>query len=357
MQGAWRAAMAAAAVLFLFALGPGCEEPPPLPPLVESPVLDTSYVQIFPSFPGFRNPQDVMVGNDQLLYVADTDSNRVVMMNRAGQVLSTRRVLRPVSLAQDTRLDLLVGGEIVVDDTARTGAIFRLHLVDAGHRLETARIETVWTELAFRARRFPGLTVFGDNTWLAVRNGPDNSSFVDPDARVLLFRADDEFVTPVPAFTSSAGGSITNINHPTGIAGFASSKDFVLVQSAEGVAYQAVWMRYESSAEFEGWLLKFDPARIEDRDVDFLQAGRFILPEGVAVDPARRDVFIADATLDSVVKFNARGRFKPESFGMVRTGGAMMRPTGLAYFEKILYVLDGAKGEVIRFRLSTDVPR
>ncbi len=35
----------------------------------------------------------------------------------------------------------------------------------------------------------------------------------------------------------------------------------------------------------------------------------------------------------------------------------MRRPTGLAYADKVLYVLDGAQGQILRFRLSTDVPR
>ena len=336
----------------------GCETPPPLPPLQEVAVIDTSYVEVSPPFFGFTNPQDILVGNDQLVYVADTDSNRVILMNRAGQMLSTRTMLRPVSLAQDTRLDLLIGGEIAVpNDTLRLGALFRLHLVAAGHHLDEATIDTVWVERAKPNRRFPGITVFGDNTWLAVRTGPDNSSFIDPDARVLEFDRNDQFITPVPAFTSTTGGSITNINRPTAIASFPGVRDFVLAQSSEGVSYAAVWMKYESSSDFEGWLLQYDPARIDDRGIDFIRAGQYLQPEAVTIDKSRRDVFIADAELDSVFKFNSRGRYRIESFGFYRTGGRMVRPTGLAFFEKILYVLDASQGQVLRFRLSSDVPR
>jgi hypothetical protein len=35
----------------------------------------------------------------------------------------------------------------------------------------------------------------------------------------------------------------------------------------------------------------------------------------------------------------------------------MHRPSGLAFFEKILYVLDQDQGIILRYRLSTDVPR
>jgi hypothetical protein len=341
----------------------GCEKPLDLATLPEpdTVVRDTSYVELWPRFGGFTGPEDVMVGNDQLLYVADTKANRIVMLNRAGQVLSTRSMLHPRSLGQTSRLDLLVGGEVVSASGDTAGAIFRMHLVstspDSAHRLDVARIDTVWAELAHPARRFPGLAVFGDNNYLAARTGPDNSSFVDPDGRVLLFDSNDHFVTPIPGLATRTGSGITDIYYPTGLTSFPGVYDFILTQSSEGVAYGAIWMKYEQSTEFNGWLPKFDPENPVEENVDFIVPNRFLLPEGVTIDKVRRDVFIADAGLDSIVKFNSRGRFKSESFGFYRTAGTMKRPTGLAFFDKILYVLDETDGTIIRYRLSTDIPR
>jgi hypothetical protein len=350
-------------VLSLVALLAGCEERLDLStlPQDETAALDTAYLRIDPPFPGFAGAEDLQIGRDQLLYVADTRANRVVMLNRGGQVMSTRTMLHPVSIAQDTRLDLLVGGEVVAANGDTAGAIFRIRLVsasaDSAHRLEVAPLDTIWVELAKPHRRFPGLTVFEDNTYLAVRTGPDNSSFIDPDARVLLFDGKDRFITPVPAFSTRPGTGITDIYNPTSIASFPGSRDFVLGQSIEAVAYGAIWMRYESSSEFEGWTPRFDPSRPEGQSVDFLVPYRYILPEAVAIDPQRRDVFVADAALDSVFKFTSRGKLKAESFGRVRSGGAMTQPSGMAYFEKMLYVLDRPSGNILRFRLSTDIPR
>jgi len=350
-------------LLLLAALVCACQQEYDLSTLPQQPgtPLDTSYVEMSPPFYGFAGAEDIQIGNDQLLYVADTRANRLVMMNRAGQIMSTRSLQHPVSIAQDSRLDLLVGGEVVAANGDTVGAIFRVHLVsanpDSAHHLEVSRIDTVWLELAKPSRRFPGIAVFGDNTYLAVRSGPDNSSFIDPDARVLLFDAKDHFVTPVPALTTGTGSGITNIFRPTGIASFPGVKDFVLVQSSEGVSYGAIWLLYQSTSDFEGWLPKYDPAKPDDRGVDFIRPNRFLLPQAVAIDRIRRDVFIADASLDSIFKFNSRGSYKAESFGFVRTGGVMRRPTGLAFFEKVLYVLDGDAGQILRFRLSTDVPR
>lgn len=346
----------------LLALG-GCQEKFDLATLPQQPdtVIDTSYVPISPSFTGFQGAEDIMIGRDQLLYVADTRANRIVMMNRAGEVMSTRTMLHPRSIAQDTRLDLIVGGEVVAPNGDTAGALFRIHLVspspDIAHRLERSTIDTVWRELAHPVRRFPGVIVFGDNEYLVVRDGPDNGSFIDPDARVLWFDRTDRFITPLSALSTRVGSGIADINHPTSIAAFPGVRDFVLGQSSQGVTYGALWFVFQRTSDFEGWLPRFDPARPEDFNVDFIRPNRYLRPEAVTADPVRRDLFVADAGLDSVFKFNNRGTFRSESFGAVRTRGAMRRPTGLAFFEKVLYVLDGDTGEILRFRLASDVPR
>lgn len=340
----------------------GCQskfDPSTLPQDTSTPP-GVSYVVIEPPFSGFSQPEDILIGNDQLLYVADRGGNRVFMLNRGGYVLSSREILHPVSISQDTRLDLLVGGEIVAANGDTVAAIFRIHLVspspDSAHRLDRARIDTVWRELARPARRFPGITVFADNQYLIVRTGPDNSSFVDPDARLLLFNRNDAFITPIAGLRTGVGSGIT-INRPTSIASFPGIRDFIIAQSSEGVSYAALWFTYLQTSDFEGWLPRLDPERPEDRSVDFMRANRFLQPEAVTIDKARLDIFVADAGLDSVFKFNNRGRLMPESFGRTRTGGIMERPSGLAFFEKILYVADAEQGIILRLRLSTDVPR
>src|SRR5512135_3060105 len=109
------AAIAAVAVVVGVAIGPtGCQEKFDLGTLPEptSQIIHPAYVEIFPTMGTFVKPRGLYFGRDQMLYVADSGGNALYMMNLAGQVLSRRSMPHPVSIAQDTRLDLLVGAEI-----------------------------------------------------------------------------------------------------------------------------------------------------------------------------------------------------------------------------------------------------
>jgi len=323
-------------------------------PLSGVTVEDTTYLEITPAFEGIGTPGALLIGNDQLMYVADTENNRIIMMNIAGNILGTRPITQPTSISQDMRLDLLVGGSVVTASKDTVGALFRIKLAQAKHQIETAIMDTIWRETARPKRRFVGVAALPDNEFLAVRQGPDNSSFVDPDGRVLLFNAKSVFVTPLGDLVTRAGSGITDINQPSGIAAFPNSRDFILIQHSVGVAYGAIWMIYQRSSDFEGWLPKFDPSKPEQKDVEFIRPNRFVQASAVVVDGRRRDIFVADAALDTIIKFDSRGRFKSESFGFARTGGRMLKPTGLAFFDRTLYVADAGTKRILRFRLSTE---
>lgn len=328
---------------------------------------ETTYVEIDPPWSGFNQPRSILVGNDLLFYVADYGGNRVVMLNTAGQVMKTRSFLHPFAIAQDSRLDLLVSAELIQPGGDTAGAIFRVHVVRDrqgnfyGHALfEIAPVETVWIERSRLGRRFPGITVLPNNQYLAIRTGPDNSSFVDPDARVLLFNKGDTLITPLGDLVTRSGSGITDINQPTNIISFPGKRDFILTQSSEGIVYGAVWMVYQFSADFEGWLPKFDPSKPEDANIDFVRRGRFTYAAAAAVDRRKGDIFIVDSALDSVFKFDSRGRFRKESFGdrlaaTERYRDGFTRPQGAVFYEKTLYIVDTGNNVVRLFRLSTDL--
>jgi hypothetical protein len=318
-------------------------------------VGDTSYVEIFPPYQlGLNAPTAVLYGKDQLLYVADTRNNRVVMLNAAGGILGECQIDQPISLAQDFRLDLLIGGTVTRNGN-QVGALFRIHLVQALHNLDSAKIDTVWRESSHPNRRFVGLAALPDNTYLAARTGPDNASPIDPDTRVMEFSTSDKYITPITDLTTGTGTGINFINQITGITSIPNTRDFIVLQRSIGVAYGAISMKYSSSADFEGWKPVYDPTDPRTSSADFIRPNQFTSPAGCAIDSKRLDIFITDAAKDSVFKFSSKdGKFKKESFGKYGTNGRMKSPTGAAFFDKTLYIADSTANCIFRFKLSTD---
>ncbi|MDI6802437.1 MAG: hypothetical protein QME58_01155 [Bacteroidota bacterium] len=317
---------------------------------------DTSYVEIFPALEGFNNPTAILAGHDQLLYIADTDNNRIIQMNEAGIILSTIKMLRPIAIAQDLRLDLLVSGEIIRVATGDTiGGLFRIHLYEAKHNLDTAVVDTIFKEPAKPKRRYRGIGILRENQYLIARDGPDNTSFVDPDSRVLWFNKNDKLITPLGDLATREGSGIVDILRPTGLVTFPNSNDFILIQSSvDGrMTYGALWMVYQKSYDFEGWLPKFTTPS------EFMRPKRFIEPSAVTIDRSRLDIFIIDQATDTVTKFDRRGLYKAESFGNGKIaasgqGNLLKAPKGAAFMTKTLYISDSGNNIIRRFRLSTD---
>lgn len=355
---------------------------------------DTSYVEIIPPFTGFESPKAVLVGNDQIIYVADNVANEVVMLDASGRILRRRSIPHPVALAQNSKLDLYVAAEVPdPNSNGFIGAVYRISLVRFdttyvsridtiinpstgdtsvnivrrdtsifyNHELEDAPMRVVWMEAGRPSRRFTGIGILPGNGYVVTRTGPDNSSFVDPDARLLLFDKNDNFITPIGDLVTrpSGGTAITDIRDLTGIMVIPSSRDFILSQNSDGVAYGAIWMIYQNTPDFQGWVPKYDPAKAEQRAVDFIRPYRFRNAAAATYDKRRREIFVVDSQLDSVFKFDRNGNFKSESFGRARTSSSgfphgLTQPGGIAFSNDCtLYIADTGNKVVRRFRLST----
>lgn len=362
----------------------GCQKPYKISDLPVSTILvvgDTSYIEINPPIYGIDNPTSIYAGADQMLYVTDTENNRIVQLNEAGIVMASREILKPMAIAQDQRLDLLVAGLIYREELGDTiGGIFRLKMYNISknypnHDISKVRIDTIYREDRRPNRRYKGIGILTNNQYLVVRDGPDNTSFVDPDSRVMWFwtttiidtiknsdgviedynlRVRDRYVTPLGDLSTRAGSGVTDILRPTGITTFPNSNDFIIIQSSVNgtMIYGALWMIYRKSFDFEGWLPKFTVQN------EFMRPNRFHEPAAVAIDKSRLDIFIVDGDLDSVIIFNRNGLLKPESFGSnkLRSIGSppLKNPKGVAHLSRTLYISDTGNKIIRKFRLSTE---
>jgi hypothetical protein len=333
---------------------------------------DTTYVEISPPWTGFVSPRAIIVGSDQLIYVADYGANEIIMMDAGGTVLKRRSILHPTAIAQNSILDLYVTGETISPYGGDTiGAVFKIDLerfdtsyvvhIDTTLDLTNAPMHIVWSEAGYPNRRFTGVGILPGNAYLVTRDGPSNTSPVDPDSRILRFSAGDTLITDVPDVTTraSGGSSITDILHLTSIFVLPSLYDFIFTQSSQGgITFGAVWMTYTSNFNFQGWLPEWDPSNAEQRGIDFVAPYRYTDAVAVGYDNKSREIFILDAALDSVSKFNSQGAFESSSFGRALTGAnglpPLNHPMGIAHSDNCtLYISDTGNGIVRRFHLSS----
>ena len=152
---------------------------------------DTLYVQQFPIWGGYNKPQDIIVGREPFIYVADTENDRIVMLNVAGQVMGTKSVKHPVALAQDYRLNLFVCAQF--DTLEQTfSSVYKIDMVAAEHNLESAPVKRILpkssNDFVRSDREFTGVCIFHDNSYLVARRGPANSNPINPDNSILMFR-------------------------------------------------------------------------------------------------------------------------------------------------------------------------
>ncbi len=316
---------------------------------------DTVYVQLNPAWTGFNKPEDILIGREPFIYVADTKNDRIVMMDISGKVLGTKMVKNPVALAQDFKLNLIVCGELEHNGETYS-AVFRINLYDARHNIHEAKVDTLLPKNSFDFSRndrvYTGVCVFADNKFYVSRKGPKND-LISPDNAILY--SSTKYLND--------GTKIDTINNIDKIAGFQplgtgllssnqissltsmndNTFDIVVTLIAPDASFKVQWLTYIESQEFAGYVNKIDV------NADLMQFGKFGKPEGCTID-RKGNLYIADAEKDSVFKFNPFGD-ELESFG---GPDVFDSPHAVAHFDNTLYVLDTNNDRILRYILSTD---
>ena len=316
---------------------------------------DTLYVELNPVWGGFNNPQDIYLGREPFIYVADTDNNRIVMMNVDGQILGTLSIKKPIAIAQDYKLNLIVCAEF--DTLGQTySAVYKIDLFAVGHQIGEAtpvRLLPRQSDLSKPLRRYTAVTAFFNNMFYVARTGPDNSSLFDPDNSILIFipkslyggGEGDTLIGRVPNIDPISSGLLT-ANQISSLSSFDKRNINLVVTLTGNTSFKAQQWNYVITQIEEKYVSYFSPSD----SVDFSKPNRFEQPEGSTIDPSG-NIFIVDAAKDSVFKFNAFGN-ELQSFG---GPDVFNHPSGVAYFNKTLYVADAGNNRILRFVLSTDI--
>jgi hypothetical protein len=317
---------------------------------------DVVYVQQYPTWNQFNKPQAVLVGREPLVYVCDTKNNRIVQLDLSGAEIGSLGIRNPVAIAQDYNYDLLVVGDSVLQITNDTiSVLYRIKLVPVSGFLSEASLLPMIgsdypTPLTSRKRRFTGVAVYSNNTYLVTRIGPDNSSSLDPDNAILDITGTDSVtqITSLSGFQPTGNG-IYSIDMNSAITTFNNSTiDFILTRNSTGYGFKVEWFVYDN---ING---TFNPKFLPDENVDILNK-QLDTPSGICVDP-NNNVFVVDNTKDSLFKYSATGSLKPESFGGLGSGENQLNgPMGVSFFNKVLYIADTENNRIVRYKLSTDI--
>ena len=328
--------------------------------VVNKNIGDTVYVQQYPIWSGFNHPSAIIVGNDFLIYVADTYNDRVAMLDLTGRVIGySKTIKRPIALAEDKSLNLIVCAQFDTLLPAHVspttfGAVYKMDLVSVGHDIAAGNFKKVFYEPTDSVRRYTGVAALYDNRYYITRTGPKNElTRIDKDIAVLLFSATDQLITPVSNLTPEGTG-LLSIHTLTGIATMPTGRsvEFVICQTGDVALYKVQWIRLIAEGQTTNYASKFYPS--VDGDIDFLRINRFSTPRGVTLDPSG-NLFVVDSQVDSLYRFSTRGveRF---SFGGTGSGERQFRePSGVAYFDKTIFVADAGNNRIVRFKLSTDL--
>ena len=273
------------------------------------------------------------------------------MLNTAGTVLGTLHIKKPIAITQDYRLNLIVCAQhdTTINGVLKTfSAVYKIDLFAVNHIIANATPKLILpraSDIDFHPNsQYTAVVAF-----YVARFGLNNTSIFDPDNAILQF-------VPKPDHSDSSLGSVHDIDPlSTGLISAnwincmtpfnKKNIDFIATYSSES-AFKSQWFHHYQSIASEGYTSEFDPRQ----GIKFVQPNRFGHPTGSCLDPSG-DIFISDASKDSVFKFSSFGD-ELQSFG----GPSFFKnPAGVAFFDRTLYVLDSGSNQIIRFILSTDL--
>jgi hypothetical protein len=378
-------------VKFLFSLGlifllVQCGKKIKLPtslPFSEDKSLDTTYVQIWPVWSEaggipFKEPEDIHIGYDTYIYIADTGNDRIVKMNRKGEFIEEFPVSHPISVAQDPLLRLAsVSGEnkILFKDLFQEKPFYEVFSFDAW--IDTLVFE-IDTTLIIDSTFYPDSldTIITVDTLEVIDTVNTSIRAIAatpvPEEDYLFFTCDqtshtyvgiageknqrDQISIFIPHFEDTQlvfkyvdaavpkGGGLGRTIYPSGIFTY-SYKDHFRIAFSQGYTPSSVQVLNGET---------YQPVIPRTDSTHLYFPGMFGVAEDVSVDEFG-NIYVVDVSRHSVLKFNSDGRLLLK-FGSSGSGNKEFnRPKGIAYYNKTLYVADTRNNRILRFQLSTDI--
>ena len=374
------------------------------------------YAALLPFWDGFDNPTDIFIGYDELVYVTDNEGLHV--LDLAGRVYRTIPLQNASDVTQDRKLNIYVAARYdtvikAVDSTYAWNlpAVFKIKNANGAGDLQfsdtlvypfadasrntfaskTVRLDTTRND-NYEKVEVTGLTCLADNNLYVSRVGPSNATnaIEAPDNIVLEYRPQVvggeeteqmqnirqiRTLSPTtPSLISGVGISdISSFIGPPQRPSKSDSRSFLLAQASQNqnIPFRVLWI----NAVFTTDGLVFQPnTTLLQTDTasanGFLyEQNKFQEPTGIAyASDGTNYIFVVDAGTDSLYQFQSNGHEgvnppagssaeKPiiVSFGGEGSGPKNFNdPSGVTYFDQIVYVADKGNNRIARYKLTTD---
>ena len=366
-------------ILCLVIILTGCGRKIKLPtnlPELGGGALDTTYVPIEPDRPWveaggipFNHPQDVHVGFDGYIYIADTDNDRIVKLDQAGNFMGQYGgVKRPSSVSQDRLFRLLAtGGNTICKKGTQDKEFIPIYvaediydtiivtpedtLVTYDTIFVTPDSIVIDTDTVIVPAVFYVDTVVTNYEGIAPNPLPFPGyaeyyacDFTRSEITKFLFYEPSTLDNLGPAIPT--GYELGKTAYPLGIFTYLTPTGFNLIFCQ--------FLSYYSVQLLDG--KDFSPVIPSTGRPEIYWQGTFGQAEDVVVDEYG-NIFVVDSERNSVLKFSENG-VKILSFGSQgKKGKEFQNPMGIAYSSKIVYVADTGNNRILRFMLSTDIPK
>jgi len=381
-------------------------------------VEEIGYAALVPFWGDFDAPTDVFIGYDELVYVTDSEGVHVLdRAGRRYDTIPLRGAVsvtqdRLLNLYVAARYDTVITA-IDPDITWDLPAVYKIanahrseaiEIVDVlkhpFRRFDSSRSNT--TLERFRLNRgsatndelveITSVAVLSDNSIYITRRGPANASTTPfPDNAVLIFNQELDSQgertgrmrnvgrvnlrpnEPANFFSGIDIADITSFAGPPQRDNITGNRGFVITQGnpERNIPFRTLWI---DAIDTPDGLEFRQNASLQERDTSradsFLyDENKFRNPTGIAYSAdARSHLFVVDAETDSLYQFQSNGiegvnppagsdlvKAVNVSFGGRGSGPREFNnPSGVAYFQQIVYVADTGNNRIARYRLNTD---
>lgn len=334
---------------------------------------DDKYV-LFNEITGiFNNPSDIYYSfADNFIYVADTDNDRIVMLDWGGNVQGISQTIpHPEAVTQNDSLQLLI--------VNKSNSIYRIDLFRHRHRIADAPVEIVFTRETEPTQQFTGISVHNKFEYYVTAIDPADTANVRNSSFIFDFGKNHTLKGPLPLFNDGTG--LFSALIPTSIISLREQfLDFSAQETTPAFiftqqGFTSLFTNYFkvqviTTAVVEGSVILIPNQGINSSENGLYNPEKFYIPEDVALDKDR-NIYVVDSGSPNPAnsKKAAFYRFAEnglERYSYIGDGSnddniTFNNPKGIAVTPDpnavlpLVYIADSGNDRILMFILSSDL--